>query len=175
MTHRMFADFQVRWCSISSASPIGGFLVFNWKTLSREIIVDVLLLLWCFCEWDPIYVVTQDPHVCQSSSAALSVLWRCCIVYDRPTESKVRILTGDRDSLFDNRQISALELTYSFSKPKPGEIVADFCLTSSLLYENTFESQLWMLYDSNKRLIRSGDAYPNQVWSIDRLAVHINS
>ena len=59
--------------------------------------------------------------------------------------------------------MSALELTYNFSKAKAGEIVPDFCLLSSLLYESTYESQLWMLYDSNKQLIDCGDAYTHQV------------
>jgi len=63
----------------------------------------------------------------------------------------------------DNRQISALELTYNFTKAKAGEVVPDFSLFSSLLYESTFESQLWMLYDCNKQLIISGDAYTHQV------------
>jgi len=59
--------------------------------------------------------------------------------------------------------MSALELTYNFSKSKAGEIVPDFCLLSSLLYESAYESQLWMLYDSNKQLIDCGDAYTHQV------------
>jgi len=72
--------------------------------------------------------------------------------------------------------MSALELTYNFTKAKAGEIVPDFCLLSSLLYESAYESQLWMLYDSNKQLIDCGDAYTHQVsvrrvrdsqWGID--------
>ena len=59
--------------------------------------------------------------------------------------------------------MSALELTYNFTKAKAGEIVPDFCVLSSLLYESTYESQLWMLYDSNKQLIDCGDAYTHQV------------
>jgi len=81
----------------------------------------------------------------------------------RPSESKIRVLSGSRDTLPDSRQISALELTYNFTKTKAGEIVPDFCLLSSLLYESTYESQLWMLYDANKQLIDCGDAYTHQV------------
>ncbi|ESO86457.1 hypothetical protein LOTGIDRAFT_129137 [Lottia gigantea] len=80
----------------------------------------------------------------------------------RPIESKIVCLEGSRDRLPDNRQIYSIELTYNFNQAKQGEVTPDCPFLSNLLYESEYESQLWMLYDSNKQFIAGGDAYPNQ-------------
>ena len=63
----------------------------------------------------------------------------------------------------ENRHIYAQELTYNFSQSKAGEVVPDLSFFSDLLYESEYESQLWMLFDANKQLMCTGDAFPDQV------------
>ncbi|KAF4524231.1 hypothetical protein B566_EDAN012199 [Ephemera danica] len=77
----------------------------------------------------------------------------------RPNDAKVCAL-GARDVIPPARQIYELQLCYSFHISKATEITPNSALLSDLLYESEFESQLWMLFDANKQLIATGDAYP---------------
>ena len=59
------------------------------------------------------------------------------------------------------RRIYAVNLSYNIHVPKSGLEVTPKCpLWSDHLYENAIESQLWLLYDSNKKLVAVGDAFP---------------
>lgn len=61
------------------------------------------------------------------------------------------------------KQIYELLLVYNFHLSKATEVSPNSALLSDVLYESEFESQLWMLYDSNKQLLGCGDAYPSKV------------
>lgn len=80
----------------------------------------------------------------------------------RPSEAKVNPLTS-RDVVPPGKQIYELVLVYNFHLAKGTEVSPDSSLLSDVLYESEFESQLWMLYDSNKQLLGCGDAYPSKV------------
>ncbi|XP_041482803.1 tripeptidyl-peptidase 2-like isoform X1 [Lytechinus variegatus] len=90
-----------------------------------------------------------------------SISIKNCVQPLRPNECELRPL-GSRDVLPKGRQIYELILTYNFHQSKTSEITPNCPLLSDLLYESEYESQLWMLFDGNKRYMGSGDAYPHQ-------------
>lgn len=65
-------------------------------------------------------------------------------------------------SFFPLLEFSLILFLFLFQN-KGEEVTPDCSLLSDLLYESEYESQLWMLFDSNKQCISAGDAYPSRV------------
>jgi len=84
----------------------------------------------------------------------------------RPVKSDIHPLAtkyGSRDILPDNRGIHELLLTYEWESKEKGKVTPRVPQLNRVLYEAFFEAQLWNLFDSRKRLIGSGDAWPKPV------------
>ncbi|XP_078488477.1 tripeptidyl-peptidase 2 isoform X1 [Ciona intestinalis] len=78
----------------------------------------------------------------------------------RPVEHNIRPLTS-RDMLLGEKPIYEMVNTYSVHMTKASDVIISFPIMSDLLYENEYNSQLWLLFNSNKCLIAAGDAYPD--------------
>ncbi|CRK95491.1 CLUMA_CG008960, isoform A [Clunio marinus] len=87
-----------------------------------------------------------------------SISLKHSVVVLKPVESKISALTK-RDVIPNQRQIFQNVLTYNLHLTKGQELSLHAPLFSSILYESEFESQFWMIFDSNKMLMQSGDAY----------------
>jgi tripeptidyl-peptidase II len=87
-----------------------------------------------------------------------SISLKHSVVVLKPFESKISALTK-RDVIPNERQIFQNVLTYNLHLAKSQELSLNAPLLSSVLYESEYESQFWMVFDSNKMAVQSGDAY----------------
>ncbi|KAK3220701.1 hypothetical protein Dsin_014671 [Dipteronia sinensis] len=79
----------------------------------------------------------------------------------QPIESKLSVLPSNRDKLPSGKQILALTLTYKFKLEDGAEVKPHIPLLNNRIYDTKFESQFYMISDTNKRVYAMGDAYPN--------------
>lgn len=90
-----------------------------------------------------------------------AITLKAAVLVLKPNETKISPLSH-RDIVPPHRQIYQNVFTYNFQITKNFEIAIHAPLLSHVLYESLFESQLWMLFDSNKMMIGCGDAYSNR-------------
>ncbi|XP_036331193.1 tripeptidyl-peptidase 2 [Rhagoletis pomonella] len=83
----------------------------------------------------------------------------------RPSEARISPLSPTRDVIPEGRQIYQNLLTYTLQVPKAQEIALYAPIFNALLYEAEFESQLWMMFDSNKAVVACGDAHSHKVFT----------
>lgn len=107
-------------------------------------------------------VYSLDLRTLRSEEILPTVTLKSSVQVLKPVESKVNALL-ERDIIPVGRQIYELLLTYEFHLSKGAEVTPNSPLLSDILYESEFESQLWLLYDSNKMMLAAGDAYPSKV------------
>ncbi|MBD4021774.1 hypothetical protein GUI04_22925, partial [Xanthomonas citri pv. citri] len=54
-------------------------------------------------------------------------------------------------------------MTYKFKLEEGGDVKPQIPLLNNRIYDNKFESQFYMISDSNKRVYGVGDVYPESV------------
>lgn len=85
------------------------------------------------------------------------------VLFPNDKETRISPLLKPRDVLPDGSQIYQLTLSYNFELGEKTSIVPYAPLLCDFLYESEFESQLWMIYNSNKKLVSVGDFHPKSV------------
>ncbi|GAB2222014.1 hypothetical protein Drorol1_Dr00013211 [Drosera rotundifolia] len=89
----------------------------------------------------------------------LAILNKLRVPY-RPSDSKLQTLLGNRDRLPSGKQILALTLIYKFKLEDAADVKPHIPLLNNRVYDTKFESQFYMISDSNKRILAKGDVYP---------------
>ncbi|KAK7380315.1 hypothetical protein VNO78_32823 [Psophocarpus tetragonolobus] len=92
--------------------------------------------------------------------APVAILNKIRVPY-RPIDSRIMALSTDRDKLPSGKQILALTLTYKIKLEDGAQIKPHIPLLNDRIYDTKFESQFYMISDSNKRVYTSGDVYPS--------------
>ena len=80
----------------------------------------------------------------------------------RPSKSEIRPLDGERDRLPEDRQIYELVLTYDFKMPADGSVTPRVAMTNILEYQESWQSSLYMIFDSAKRVVTRWGLVPRQ-------------
>jgi tripeptidyl-peptidase-2 len=83
----------------------------------------------------------------------------------KPIKTGEISILGERDITFDDVVFYQLVLEYEIDNQEQGisEILPRFKGLQNSLYESCFHSQLYMLYDSDKKYITCGDAFPEKI------------
>lgn len=108
-----------------------------------------------------IHRIDVTPLLSEESQPSVSLKYS--VVLLRPSEAKISALSK-RDVIPNQRQIFQNVLTYNLHLTKSQELSLNAPLLSSVLYESEFESQFWMVFDVNKMMVQSGDAYSGSTY-----------
>ncbi|KAK1382100.1 hypothetical protein POM88_019835 [Heracleum sosnowskyi] len=138
-------DYNAPWCGplfripITITKPIS--IAFHGININKEEVV----------------LDGSEAHVRIDAQALLSsetlvpaaVLNQMRIPY-RPVDAKLHALTADKDRLPSGKQTLALTLTYKFKLEAGANLQPQIPWLNNRIYDNKFESQFYMISDSNK-------------------------
>jgi len=81
----------------------------------------------------------------------------------RPKKADVHPLDGRRDLLPEERQVYELVLTYEFEMTKADDVTPRVAMMNCPEYEKSWQSQMYMIFDSAKRLVATRWYEPDPV------------
>ncbi len=107
----------------------------------------------------PVDALVHDEEL--SPSAKLDK-WQSKVV---PSSFTLKPLDPTRDVLPDGKQIYQLVLEYKVTTTEASgeEVTPRALLLNGVLYESPLEAQFFLAYDSNKKLLGSGDVWPSSI------------
>ena len=80
-----------------------------------------------------------------------------------PSSSSIKTLDPQRDHLTEDRIIRQLVVDYTFEQPRAGTVTPRFPELDNQLYDSPFGTQLWMVFDSNKKRVGCDDTFPGSL------------
>ena len=102
--------------------------------------------------------ISSPLAACDITPSAKLDKWTTVI---KPIQSGKVAPLGERDILSDGSILYQLILEYECDLPESGDITPRFPGLQGVLYESEFHAQFFMIYDSRKKLIGSGDSWPS--------------
>lgn len=81
----------------------------------------------------------------------------------KPIQSGKILPMGSRDVLANGNVLYQLILEYEIDLTESYDIIPRFPGLQGVLYESEFHAQFFMIYDSRKKLIGTGDAWPSSI------------
>ena len=103
-------------------------------------------------------VLLQNRLVAEDLSPKASLVTHRTLV--PASASSLEPLPTERDHLTRDRVIHRLIIEYEFQQKRTGNVSPQFPDLDNQLYDSPFGTQLWMIFDSNKRRVGCDDTFP---------------
>lgn len=99
-----------------------------------------------------------DLRTLRSEEVTPAITLKNAVQVLRAAENKISPL-NERDIIPKGRQVYQNMLTFNLHVAKQQELSIHCPFLSTVLYESKFDSQMWMVFDTNKMMMASGDAF----------------
>lgn len=160
------------WFKVMPESTLEVCLAQFWSSLGESVVdVDLEFIgVHALDHGDVVHFdgsdVVQKVTVQTSLKSLQSLQFKCELKelrqHLRPKSSEISAPTDKRNTLMNGNQVFELINTYEFDVKESLDCFVLAPTLEKLLYESEFESQLMMIFDSNKKLIHTVDAFPRR-------------